>query len=212
EVNWTILASSFPEMVACVAVVLISLLVKVSSIETSRAVAADINREFRASGAASLIAAPLGAMAGSVLVGPSKLFVDAGARTRFAGIAAAGVIALVVLAGVDIAGWVPRPVLGGLVLALGYIMLTDALKGALSQKSWPEFTLAIAIALVCEHFGYVVGIIAGFVCACLIFAFSYGRIGVVRHQLTRASFSGGVERAPNVERLLRDEGEAVQVY
>jgi SulP family sulfate permease len=212
DIDWRIMASVLPEMTACVVVGLVSLLVKISSLETTRAVAADIDREFRANGAASLIAAPLGAMAGSVLVGPSKVFLDAGARTRLSGIAASGVIALVVIAGVDIPGWVPKPILAGIVFVLGYAILIDALKGAFNQRSWLEFALAIAIAIICVQFGYIIGVIAGFICACLIFAFTYGRIGVVRHQLSRASFSGGIERAPDMERALRKDGEAIQVY
>ena len=212
DVDWPTLLRALPETATCVIVGIISLIVKISSIETSRSAAADINREFRANGAASLLAAPLGAVAGSVLVGSSKAFLDAGARTRFSGVAAAAIIGLVVLAGVDLPRFVPTPILAGFLLLLGYSMLTDALKGAFNQRSWPEFALALAIALVCLRFGYIAGVVAGFVCSCLIFAFSYGRIGVVRRHLTRASFSGDVERAPETEHLMRQEGDAIHVY
>lgn len=212
DTDWRILAKALPEMMTCVIVGIISLIVKVSSIETSRSTAADFDREFRANGGASIVATPLGALVGSVLIGSSKTFDDAGARTRLSGVAAAAMIALVVLAGVDLPGFVPKPILAGLILLLGYTMLTDALKAAFNQKSWLEFVLALGIAAVCLQFGYIAGVLAGFVCACLIFAFSYGRIGVVRRHLTRASFSGAVERAFEVERLLRAEGEAIQMY
>ena len=212
DIDWPILLRALPEMVTCVIVGIISLIVKISGVEASRSAAADFNQEFRANGAASLVAAPLGALAGSVLVGSSKAFVDSGARTRFAGVAAAAIIGLVVLTGVDLSRFVPTPILAGFVLLLGYTMLTDALKGAFNQKSLLEFALAVAIALVCVRLGYIAGVVAGFVCACLIFAFSYGRIGVVRRHLTRASFSGDVERAPETERLLRQEGDAIQIY
>ena len=212
DIDWSILLRALPEIATCVIVGIISLIVKISSIETSRSAAADFDREFRANGAASLIAAPLGAVAGSVLVSSSKAFLDAGARTRLSGVAAAVIIGLVVLAGIDLPRLVPTPILAGFVLLLGYTMLTDALKGAFNQKSWLEFALALAIAFICLHFGYIAGVVAGFVCSCLIFAFSYGRIGVVRRHLTRAVFSGDVERAPDAERLLRQEGNAIQLY
>lgn len=212
DTDWRILAKAFPEIMTCVTVGIISLIVKVSSIETSRSTAADFDQEFRANGGASIVAAPLGALAGSVLVGSSKTFLDAGARTRLSGVAAAAVLALVVLAGVDLPGFVPKPILAGLLLLLGYTMLRDALQAALNQNSRLEFMLALGIAGVCLQFGYVTGVLAGFVCACLLFAFSYSRVGVVRRHLTRASFSGDMERAPQAEWLLRAEGEAIQVY
>jgi SulP family sulfate permease len=212
DINWTVLLRVMPEMVTCVIVGIISLIVKISSVEIGRSAAADIDQEFRANGAANLIAAPLGAMAGSVLVASSKAFMDAGARTQLSGIAAASITGLVVLAGVDLPSLVPTPVLAGFLLVMGYTMLTDALKGAARQKSWTELVLALSIALICLRFGFIIGVVAGFICACLIFALSYGRIGVVRRHLTRASFSGDVERAPEIERLLRQEGEAIHIY
>jgi SulP family sulfate permease len=95
---------------------------------------------------------------------------------------------------------------------LGYSMFVDALRGASRQRSWLEIGLSSSIAIVCLWFGYVLGIMAGLVVACIIFAFSYGRVGVVWRHATRASFSGGVERPPDIERLLRSEGNAIQLY
>jgi SulP family sulfate permease len=212
DIDWSILLRALPDIATCIIVGIVSLIVKVSSIETSRSASADFDREFRANGAANLIAAPLGAVAGMVLVSSSKAFIDAGARTRLSGIATAAIVALVVLAGLDLPRFVPTPVLAGFVLLLGYTMLTDALKGAIRQKAWLEFALAAAIAFICVRFGYIAGVVAGFVCSCMLFAFSYGRIGVVRRHLTRAAFSGDVERAPDAERLLRQEGDAIQIY
>ena len=81
---------------------------KVSGVETSRA-AADFNQEFRANGGASLLAAPIGALAGSLLVSASKAFIDAGARTRFSGIIVGAAIGIMVLTGVNLAGFIPSP-------------------------------------------------------------------------------------------------------
>jgi MFS superfamily sulfate permease-like transporter len=212
DIHWTVLLRALPEIATCVVVGIISLVVKISSVETDRSAAADIDQEFRANGAANLIAAPLGAMAGSVLVTTSKAFMDAGARTQLSGVAAASCIGLVVLAGVDLPSFLPTPVIAGFLLVMGYTMLTDALKGAIRQKSWTELILALAIAMICLRFGFIIGVLAGFICSCLIFALSYGRIGVVRRHLTRASFSGDVERAPEIERHLRLEGDAIHIY
>jgi len=48
--------------------------------------------------------------------------------------------------------------------------------------------------------------VLGFIGACLMFALSYSRIGVIRRHLTRYEFASNVERSPEQTRLLREEG------
>jgi SulP family sulfate permease len=54
--------------------------------------------------------------------------------------------------------------------------------------------------------------VIGVIGACLMFALSYSRIGVVRRHLTRQEFSSNVERSPEQTRLLREEGKRVHVF
>lgn len=72
--------------------------------------------------------------------------------------------------------------------------------------------LATAMMLSIMNFGYLEGIALGVIGACLMFALSYSRIGLVRRHLTRQEFSSNVERAPEQSRLLRREGKRVHVF
>lgn len=211
-IQWPVLAAAIPEMATCVVVGLISLVVKLSSIESSRAAAANLDRELQANGLASLVGAPLGSMTGSVIVASSKLFLDAGARTQLAPVAASLITGAVIFAEFDLPSLVPKPILAGLLMLLGFSMFWDAVKAAFNQRSWLEIVLTLGIMGLCLWLGYVAGVIAGFVAACLLFAMSYSRIGVVRRHMTRASFAGGVERPAEAERLLRQHGDALHVY
>jgi MFS superfamily sulfate permease-like transporter len=65
--------SLVPELLAVTVVALISLVTKVSSIEVTRQAAGDLDREFRAHGIASLIAAPFGGILASLQIGTSRL-------------------------------------------------------------------------------------------------------------------------------------------
>ena len=56
------------------------------------------------------------------------------------------------------------------------------------------------------------GVVLGVIGACLMFALSYSRIGVIRRHLTRYEFSSNVERSPEQTRLLREEGKRVHVF
>jgi SulP family sulfate permease len=56
------------------------------------------------------------------------------------------------------------------------------------------------------------GVVLGVIGACLMFALSYSRIGVIRRHLTRQEFSSNVERAPEQLRMLQQEGERIHVF
>ena len=119
--------------------------------------------------------------------------------------------ALILFSGADIGSFVPKAILGGMLAYLGAIILAE-LAASPARGSWVDWALAIAIMLVIGNFGYFQGVILGVIGACLMFALSYSRVGVVRRHLTRQEFSSNVERAPEQSRLLRQEGERVHVF
>jgi SulP family sulfate permease len=99
-----------------------------------------------------------------------------------------------------------------LVFYLGYTFIVDALWRPYSQRAWLDLSLAVAIMIVCIQYGYLIGVVAGVVCACLLFVISYARLGVVRRHLTRAQFSSHVDRSAEASEYLRSVGDAVQLY
>ncbi len=212
HLTWPVLAQLAPEMLAVTLIALISLVTKVSSIEVRRQAAGDLDREFRGHGIASLLAAPVGGLTSSLQVGTSRLLEQAGSGGRMSGVVCALALGLVGLANLDLPGFVPVPILAGLVLYLGYTFIADSLWQSFSQRAWLDLLLAIAIMIVCIRYGYVVGVLAGLVCACLLFVISYARLGVVRRHLTRVQFSSHVDRSMEASGYLRAAGDAVQLY
>jgi SulP family sulfate permease len=201
-----------PELLAMTMVALISLVTKVSSIEVGRQAAGDLDREFRGHGIGSLITAPLGGLTSSLQVSTSRLLEHAGSGGRMSGVACALVLGLVGLANLDLLGWIPVPIIAGLVLYLGYAFIVDALWRPYSQRAWLDLLLAVGIMIVCVKYGFLIGVLAGLVCACLLFVISYARLGVVRRHLTGAQFSSHVDRSAQASEHLRAVGDAVQLY
>jgi len=212
SLSWPMLFHLVPELIAVTIVALISLVTKVSSVEVAQQAAGDLDREFRGHGLASLIAAPFGGLTSSLQVGTSRLLAQAGGATRMSGVACALVLGLVGLANLDLPGSIPIPIVAGLVLFLGYGFIVDSLWRPYSQRAWLDLSLAIAIMVVCIQYGYVIGVLAGLVCCCLLFVISYARLGVVRRHLTRAQFSSHVDRSAEASEHLRTNGDAVQLY
>jgi sulfate permease, SulP family len=209
--TWPMLTRLIPEIFVTAVVALISLVTKLSSLESARQASADLDRELRAHGIASLIAAPLGGIAGSLQVGTSRLLEHVGGK-RMSGVACALIMGVVAIANFDLPGLVPIPLVGGLVFYLGYSFIADALGRPHRQRAWLDMALAIIIAIVCLQYGYLTGVLAGLVCACMLFTMSYARLGVVRRHATRALVSSHVVRSPETADYLRTNGDAIQLY
>jgi SulP family sulfate permease len=107
---------------------------------------------------------------------------------------------------------IPIPIIAGLVFYLGYTFILDALWRPFSQRAWFDLGLAMAMMIVCIRYGFLVGIIVGLICACVLFAISYARRGVVRRHITRADFASYVDRPTVAAHYLRDKGAAIQLY
>ncbi len=212
HLNWSMMTWLIPELFAVTVVALISLVTKVSSIEVARQVSGDLDCELRAHGIASLAAAPFGGIISSLQIGTSRLLGHVGGASRMSGVVCALILGAVGVANFDLPGLVPIPIIAGLVFYLGYTFFIDALWRPYAQRAWLDLLLAISIMVVCTRYGYLVGVLAGIVSACVLFAISYARIGVVRRRVTRAEFGSYVDRSAEASRYLRETGDAIQLY
>lgn len=211
DIDWSALVMSAAEIGAVCGVTAISVLLDVSSLEVTRQQSADLDTELRSNGVANILAGLAGGAAGNLSLSGSILMQEAGAVSRFSGVAAAGFCAMVLYFGADAASYIPTPLLGGLLAYLGLVVLNEALIRSPAQRSLTELLLAGAIMVVIVSSGYLLGVVLGIVGACLLFALSYSRIGVVRRHLTRLNFASNVERSPYETNLLKEHGEQIHV-
>lgn len=212
HLTWPTMIALIPEFLAVTIVALLSIVTKVSSLEVARRASADLDCEFRAHGIASLVAAPFGGITSSLQTGTSRLLELTGGATRMSGVVCALVLGAVGIANFDLPGLIPIPIVAGLVFFLGYTFIFDALSRPYAQRAWFDLVLSIGIMIACIEYGYLVGVLVGLVCACVLFAISYARFGVVRRHMTRSLYASYVQRSPEVSGYLRDAGDAIQLY
>jgi len=211
QVDWGVIAQSSAEIGSFCGVMAIALLLDVSSLEVARQKSGDLDQEFRSNGLANLLASVLGGFGGSLSMNGCLLLDESGATTRWAGAIVGLVCAIVLFSGADVGSIVPKAILGGMLAYIGAVIIIE-LWEAPAQSSWMEWALTGLMTLVIINFGYFMGVVLGVIGACLIFALSYSRIGVIRCHLTRQEFSSNVERAPERLRILQQEGERVHVF
>jgi SulP family sulfate permease len=211
QVDWGVVAQSSAEIGSFCGVMAIALLLDVSSLEVARQKTADLDQEFRSNGLANLLASALGGFGGSLSMNGCVLLDESGATTRWAGAIVGLAAAFILFSGVDVGSVVPKAILGGMLAYLGAVILIE-LWEAPAQSSWMEWALTGLMTLVIINFGYFMGVVLGVIGACLMFALSYSRIGVIRRHLTRQEFSSNTERAPEQLRILQKEGNRVHVF
>jgi SulP family sulfate permease len=211
QVDWGVIAQSSAEIGSFCGVMAIALLLDVSSLEVARQKTANLDQEFRSNGLANLLASTLGGFGGSLSMNACVLLDESGATTRWAGAIVGLGAAFILFSGVDVGSFVPKAILGGMLAYLGAVIIVE-LFAAPTQSSWMEWALTAVMTLVIINFGYFMGVVLGVIGACLIFALSYSRIGVIRRHLTRQEFSSNVERSPEQSRLLREEGKRLHVF
>ncbi len=211
QVDWGVIAQSSAEIGSFCGVMAIALLLDVSSLEVARQKSGDLDQEFRSNGLANLLASVLGGFGGSLSMNACLLLDESGATTRWAGAIVGLVCALILFSGFDIGSIVPKAILAGMLIYLGAVILIE-LWNAPAESSWMEWALTGIMTFVIINFGYFMGVVLGVIGACLMFALSYSRIGVIRRHLTRQDFSSNVERSPEQSRLLREEGKRVHVF
>lgn len=212
RVDWHLLGRAYVEIATVAAVAVAALLLDVSALEAQRGQIADIDDEFRRSGAINVALAPMGGALVGLAPNASRLLDQLGARGATAGVTAGLFIGAIALSGLDISGLIPTPLLGGLLLFLGIGVLMDALVPAPGQGSKTDLALALAIAAAIVQVGYLSGIVIGLVAATLSFAIRYSRIGAIRRHATRQTLAAPVERAPQIAALLSREGERIHVF
>ena len=212
EVQWPVIASAAPDIIALAIVGVVTLVVRTTSFELALNRRARFDDEFRSHGLANLVAGLFGGTSCAAATGTTKLMSDLGSKTPIAAIVTSIVALLILISDINLTAYFPSPLLAGLLMIVGAGLVMVAVQAPIRQRSWAELAVILLIVGVTLRAGFVSAIVVGFAVSCFLFALSYSRIGVVRRHLTRATFSSHVSRAANVERHLRQSGDRIHIY
>jgi SulP family sulfate permease len=107
---------------------------------------------------------------------------------------------------------VPRYVTGGLLLYFGINLLKEWLVDTRQRYSPREWWVVVAIVLMVAALGFLTAIIAGFLIATVLFAWSYASVPVIRSQTSLDRLPSSHERADAGMELLSRFGGMVSVF
>ncbi|MBN1883093.1 MAG: SLC26A/SulP transporter family protein [Deltaproteobacteria bacterium] len=202
DVHWQVVLSQAGSIVAVLLVSVISLLFNTTGLELILKKDVDLNRELTAAGLANVVAGLGGGVVGYQTLSLSTLGSRLGPPTRILGITAALMCVVMMLFGASVLSYFPLPILGGLLMYLGLLFLTEWVYDAWFRLSKTDYLLVILILVAIAHFGFLKGVFAGLVVAALLFVVNYSKVEVAKHKLDGDSCRSPVDRSTIHQRCL----------
>ena len=209
-IDWSVVFSQAPIMLAAAFVTLIAALVYTNALEVSSGVELDMNREFRSMGLAS-VAAGLGGSAPGHHVPPlSSMSLVGGAYTRLTPMVAALVVAFAIFLSGAALEIIPTPLLGSLVFFVGFRQIYTWLYAVRRMLPYIDYGIILIIVGVIAATGFLQGIAAGLVATVIIFAFRFSRVEVVDIPVTGKDVHSNKRRPIFQRAILADQSSLIQ--
>jgi SulP family sulfate permease len=208
---WRQLPSLAGDLVAVMFVTAISTLLNTTAIEYASYREADLDCELTTLGIANLCSAALGGYVSCISLSRTLLNHSMGATSRLSGLIVAGSCAFMLTVDPALLGYVPKLVLGGLLLYLGGGLIYQWLINSAVRLSVVEYLSLLAIAVIIVKWGFIAGVLSGVVIGCASFALSASRINAIKYSFDGSEMRSSLDRSPSELALLAQNGTQIQV-
>jgi SulP family sulfate permease len=116
----------------------------------------------------------------------------------------------VLIADPSFLGYVPKYILGGLLLFLGAGLVYQWLIQSAQQLLRIDYLSLIAIALLIINWGFIAGVLIGVVIGCATFALSASRVNAIKFGFDGSEYRSSLDRSPQEQALLANYGREIQ--
>jgi SulP family sulfate permease len=116
----------------------------------------------------------------------------------------------VLLADPGFLAYVPKFVLGGLLLYLGAGLVYEWLINSVQRTSRLEYASLLAIALLNIQWGFIAGVLIGVIIGCATFAVSASRVDAIKFSFDGSEYRSSLDRGPEELKILAAHGSEIQ--
>jgi SulP family sulfate permease len=208
--SWNLWPTLSGDLLAIVFVAVSTLLFNTTGIEIATKREADIDRDLKVVGFANILTAALGGYVSCTSLSRSVLVRTAGASTRLAALTVAAICAAMIVLDPSFLGYVPKYVLGGLLIFLGWGLVYPWLIQSSRQLPRLEYLSLVAIALLIINWGFVAGVLIGVVIGCATFALSASRVNAIKFSFDSTEYRSSLDRGPREQVVLHGHGRQIQ--
>ncbi|HEX9210164.1 MAG TPA: SulP family inorganic anion transporter, partial [Bradyrhizobium sp.] len=207
---WFAVPDLLGNLVAVIFVTASSTLFNTTGIEVAVHREANLERELNVTGAANILTGMLGGYPGCSSISRSVLNFSSGGRGRLSGLTVSALSLLMLAVAPELLGFIPKFVLGGLLLYLGADQLHKWIIESRKRLSKLEYLSLIAIIAIIVAWGFVPGILIGVVIGCATFAFSAARVESIKYSFDGAEYRSSLDRSRDDQEVLLAHGGKIQ--
>lgn len=207
---WFAVPDLLGNLVAVIFVTASSTLFNTTGIEVAVHREANLERELNITGAANILTGVLGGYSGCSSISRSVLNFSSGGRGRLSGLTAAVLSLLMLAIAPELLGFIPKFVLGGLLLYLGADQLHKWIIESRKRLSKLEYLSLVAIIVIIVGWGFVPGILIGVIIGCATFAFSAARVESIKYSFDGAEYRSSLDRSRDDQEVLLAHGGKIQ--
>jgi SulP family sulfate permease len=138
------------------------------------------------------------------------LNLNSGGTGRLSGLTVAAISALMLGAAPMLLGYMPKFVLGGLLIYLGADQLHKWIVESRRRLSVVEYLSLLAIIVIIVQWGFVAGVLIGVVIGCTTFALSAARIDSIKYGFDGSEYRSSLDRSRDDQAVLAEHGGKIQ--
>ena len=193
--NWQVVFDQLPTIISLCLITCLVVLIQISSIEVIVKQEIEPKHELYVTGFSNLIVAFCCGLVSYHHISSTTLAYNMGAQTRIVGVFTAMICMMVFLTDTKWMGFLPLPVLAGLILYLGLEFIYEWLIQAYRKLPEIEYLMMLAIFACAIIVNFPAAIMLGVICGTLLFLFQYNTIGIVESRITADKCISSVMRS-----------------
>jgi len=207
---WYALPDLLANVIAVVFVTATSTLFNTTGIEVASQREANLERELNVTGPANILSGIFGGYTGCISVSRSLLNLSSGGTGRLSGLTVAAVSVLMLTVAPALLGYMPKFVLGGLLIYLGADQLHKWIVESRRRLSVVEYLSLLTIIVIIVQWGFVAGVLIGVIIGCTTFALSAARIDSIKYGFDGSEFRSSLDRSRDDQAVLSAHGGEIQ--
>jgi sulfate permease, SulP family len=207
---WKILAELSGNLIAVIFVTASSALFNTTGVEVATNREANLERELNVTGIANVLSGALGGYTGCISISRSVLNFNAGGTGPLGGLTVAAISLLMLIFAPTLLGYMPKFVLGGLLIYLGADALHKWIVQSRRRLSLTDYLSLLAIVVIIVEWGFIAGILIGVVIGCTTFALSASRIDSIKFSFDGSEYRSSLDRSREQLSVLSAHGGAIQ--
>ena len=150
-----------------------------------------------------MLSGAFGGYTGCISVSRSVLNFNGGGTGRLSGLTVAAISLLMLAFAPTLLGYMPKFVLGGLLIYLGADQLHRWIVQSRRRLSFVEYLSLLAIIVIIVQWGFIAGILIGVVIGCATFALSASRIDSIKYSFDGSEYRSSLDRSRDDQAVLR---------